>query len=131
MFARKVAARLKPNSLAEFRRLMECEILPQLRRQQGFLHLMILAVRDGSEVATISFWDHEGDVQLYNPSGDPDWLNILDRILAGPPYVKTFDVIGATFHQALVSPEVDGLGQDNVSSLTRIFDWAHSVSNYM
>ena len=35
MFARKVAARLKPNSLTEFTNLMECEILSWLRKQEG------------------------------------------------------------------------------------------------
>jgi hypothetical protein len=59
MFARKVAARLKPNSLPEFVDLMEREILPWLRKQEGFLDLITLAAPDGSEIATISFWDHE------------------------------------------------------------------------
>jgi hypothetical protein len=99
---------------------MECEILPRGSDSNRASSTMILAVRDGSEVATISFWDHEVDVQLYNSSGDSDWPNILDRILAGPPYVKTFDVIGATFHQAIVSPEVEGLGQENVSRNQRV-----------
>jgi hypothetical protein len=55
VFARKVAARLKPNSLVEFSRLMECEILPWLKKQEGFLDLIVLAAPGGIEVATISF----------------------------------------------------------------------------
>jgi len=43
MFARKVAARLKPNSLTEFTNLLEREILPWLREQEGFLDLIIMA----------------------------------------------------------------------------------------
>jgi hypothetical protein len=43
MFARKVAARLKPNSLMEFSSLMECEILSWLQKQEGFLDLIVLA----------------------------------------------------------------------------------------
>jgi len=57
MVARKVAARLKPNSLAEFTNLMEDAILPWLRKQEGFLDLITLAVPGGREVATISFWE--------------------------------------------------------------------------
>jgi hypothetical protein len=49
MFARKVAARLKPNSLTEFTNLMEHEILPWLRKQEGFLDLITLAAPDGLE----------------------------------------------------------------------------------
>ena len=72
MFARKVAARLKPNALGEFTNLMECEILPWLRKQAGFLDLIILAFPEGTEVATISFWDDRGDAQAYDSSGYPD-----------------------------------------------------------
>jgi len=36
MFVRTVGVRLKPNSLTEFANLMECEILPWLRKQEGF-----------------------------------------------------------------------------------------------
>jgi heme-degrading monooxygenase HmoA len=95
MFARKVAARLKPNSLTEFTNLMEREILPWLREQEGFLGLMTLAGTDGSEVATISFWDHKGNVQAYNSGGYPEALKILGELLDGTPYVKTFEVVSS------------------------------------
>jgi hypothetical protein len=105
MFARKVAARLKPNALAEFVSLMEGEILPWLRGQEGFLDLITLAVPDGIEVATISFWDHEGDAQVYNSGAYPEGLKILARLLDGDPYVKTFDVVSSTFQRvALPQP---------------------------
>ena len=35
MFARSVTIRLKPNSIAEFNRTLENEILPLLRKQKG------------------------------------------------------------------------------------------------
>jgi len=102
MFARKVAVRLKPNSLQQFALLMECEILPWLRQQEGFLDLITLAAPDGREVATITFWDHEGNAQAYNSSGYPAALTILEKLLDGVPYVKTFDVVSSTM-QAIVS----------------------------
>jgi hypothetical protein len=103
MFARKVAARLRPESLTEFTNLMECEILPWLRKQEGFLDLIILAAPDGGEVATISFWDHEGDAQAYNSSGYPEVLKILAELLDGAPYVKTFDVVSSTLQKAALA----------------------------
>jgi hypothetical protein len=99
MFARKVAARLKPNALSEFAHLIECEILPWLRKQEGFLDLIILAVPDGIEVATISFWDHKGNAQAYDSSGYPEVLKTLEKLLDGMPYVKTFNVVGSTFQR--------------------------------
>ncbi len=108
MFARKVAARLRPNSVGEFTHLMESEILPWLRKQEGFLDLIILA-RDGGEVATISFWDQEGSAQDYNTSGYPEVLKTLAGLLDGTPYVKTFDVVSSTFQKgAVVRPAKAG-----------------------
>ena len=99
MIARKVSARLKPNSITEFTRLMEREILPWLRAQEGFLDLIILAVPDGGEVATISFWGDERSEQAYNSKGYPEALQTLKRLLDGTPYVKTFDVVSSTFQR--------------------------------
>jgi hypothetical protein len=99
--ARKVAARLKPDSLAEFTNLMEQEILPWLQKQAGFIDLIILAVPDSTEVATISFWENDGNAQFYNSVGYPEASKILEKLLDGTPYVKTFEVVGSTFRGRL------------------------------
>jgi len=104
MFARKVSVRLKPNSFARFTTLMDRDILPWLRKQEGFLHLIILAVTDSSEVATISFWDHKGNAEAYNSIGYPAVLKVLEELLDGVPYVKTYDVLSSTLHDVLTPP---------------------------
>jgi hypothetical protein len=105
MFARKVAARLKPNALSEFTKVMEREILPWLRTQEGFLDLITLAAPDSSEIAAISFWDHEGNAHAYNSIGYPEVLKILGKLLDGTPSVRTFQVVGPTFRKlALARP---------------------------
>jgi hypothetical protein len=96
MFVRKVSALLKPNSVSEFAKLMEREVLPWLRKQKGFLDLIILAVPDGREVATISFWDQPANAEAYNTRGYPEVLEILGGLLDGCPYVKTFEVVSST-----------------------------------
>ena len=110
MFARKVAARLQPNSLKEFTNLIEEEILPWLRTQEGFLDLITLAAPDGSEVATISFWDHEGNAQAFDASGYPEAVKLLAKLLDGVPYVKTFDVVSSTL-QRLADPTAQDAGE--------------------
>jgi len=102
MFARKVAVLLKPNSLQEFTNLVESEILPWLRKQEGFLDLIVLAVRDSREVATISFWDHQANAEAYSASGYPEVVEILKRLLDGMPYLKTFDVVSSTLQRVPV-----------------------------
>jgi hypothetical protein len=98
MVARKVAARLRPNSLARFANLMHCEVLPWLRAQEGFLDLLTLAAPDGREVTTISFWDHPANAYTYDASGYPESLKMLGELIDGSPYVKTFEVLGSTIH---------------------------------
>jgi heme-degrading monooxygenase HmoA len=109
MFVRKVAALLKPNSLPEFTHVIECEILPWLRKQEGFLDVMILAVPDSEEVAVISFWDHQANADAYNTSGYPEVLEILGRLLDSAPYVKTFDVVSSTFDRVTRSSGAEDL----------------------
>jgi hypothetical protein len=98
MFARKVAARLKANSLPEFTNLVEHEILPWLKKQKGFLDLIILAVPDSTEIAALTFWDDKGNAQAYNSTGYPALMKLLEKLLDGKPYVKTFEVVSSTFH---------------------------------
>ena len=104
MFARKVSVRLKPDSLPGFAGLMECKILPWLRQQQGFLDLIVLALPDGSEVATISFWDQERNARVYDATGYPEVVQILQELLDGIPYVKTFEVVSSTFQPPANAP---------------------------
>jgi hypothetical protein len=114
MFARKVAARLKPDSLPQFTNLVNSEILPWLRKQEGFLDLIILADTDSREIATISFWDQKRNAELYSSNGYPEVLKVLEKLLDhGPPYVKTFEVVSSTFQgNALARADSENLIQE-------------------
>jgi heme-degrading monooxygenase HmoA len=83
---------------------MEREILPWLREQEGFLDLITLA--DGSEVTTISFWDHKDNVEACNACGYPAALKQLGDLFEGTTHVKTFDVVTSTFER-LAEPSCD------------------------
>ena len=102
MFARKVAVRLKPDALKKFTSLMDGEIVPWLRTQPGFLDLIILAAPDASEVATISFWKDRTTAHSCDCTHHPQVLKLLENVLDGAPYMKTFDVVASTLHP--VSP---------------------------
>lgn len=119
MFVRTVGVRLKPDSLTEFANLMECEILPWLRKHKGFLHLITLAARDGREVATISFWDREGNARACNSSGYPVALKNLENLLDGTPSFKTFNVVTSTFQSAapLQPSDTDHRGGDRYDTI--------------
>ena len=108
MYARKVSVLLKPNSLSEFVNLIEREIFPWLRKQEGFMDLIVLAGRDGGEVASISFWDHQANAEAYETSAYPQVLEILKRLLDGKPYLKTFDVVSSTLQRVTLFQPPEG-----------------------
>jgi heme-degrading monooxygenase HmoA len=99
MFVRKVSVRLKSNALRQFTNLMECEILPWLRTQEGFLELITLAGSGGCEIQVLSFWDHERNAKAFNTSGYTTVFRILDALLDGAPRVKTFEVVSSTLKE--------------------------------
>jgi hypothetical protein len=96
MFVRKVSVRLKSNALKQFTNLMESEILPWLRTQEGFSGLITLAVTGGTEIQALSFWDHERNAQAFNAGGYTTVLKILEALLDGIPRVKTFELVTST-----------------------------------
>ena len=66
MFARKVSALLKPNSVSQFAKLMEvrgASLAAKAKRISGFNHS---GRPDGNEVATISFWDQPASAEAYS-----------------------------------------------------------------
>ena len=57
MYARHVAVRLKPNTLSDFTKTFETNVLPILRRQKGFQDEITFATPGGTDVVAISMWD--------------------------------------------------------------------------
>lgn len=99
MFARNVSMNLKPNTLTEFLKTMENEIVPLLRKQKGFQDEITLSVPRRSEVVAISFWDQKENAQTYQSSGYPEVLKILKKVLDGTPQVRTFEVVSSTLQK--------------------------------
>ncbi len=98
MFARNVAIHLKPNTLSEFTRKIENEVLPILRRQAGFQDEFVLSTPGGMDVIAISLWDTKEHAEAYNTTGYPEVLKSLNQVLDGAPRVRVSDVISSTLH---------------------------------
>ncbi len=99
MFARNVSLRLKPNTLSEFTRIFDKEVLPMLQKQSGFRDEILFAVPGGLDVVAISLWDTKDYAEAYNTAGYPEVLKILDKVLDGTPKVQISDVISSTIHK--------------------------------
>jgi quinol monooxygenase YgiN len=106
MFARTVRMELKPNSAAEFTRLLEKEILPTLQKQQGFRDEIAFVPTDGKEAVAISLWAEKEHADSYHRSAYPEVAKTLAKVIVGVPRVETLEVCNSTLHKITVRQAV-------------------------
>jgi hypothetical protein len=100
MFTRNVTMKLKANCAIEFTRLIENDILPILRKQQGFRDEITFVATERSEAMAISFWETKDNAEAYYRStGYAEILKTLENVLEGAPTVETFVLAISTFHK--------------------------------
>ena len=99
MFARIVAMQLKPNTRQEFTQLLEGQIIPALRKQQGFTDEMLFVDPGGPEVIAISLWDSKQSAETYNRTTYPEVIKTLEKVIERTPEVRTLEVAYSTFHK--------------------------------
>jgi len=96
MFARNVSIRLKANSLSDFSRTLEKEVLPVLRKQKGFTDEITLSNPDSPDVIAISLWEDKASAEAYNTDTYPQVLKTFADVIDGTPKVQTFEVVTST-----------------------------------
>lgn len=99
MFARTVRMQLKPNSVPEFTMMVEREVIPLLRKQQGFKDEITFVPSDGKEAVAISLWEQKENAEAYNRGTYPDVLKALGKVVEGTPQVQTSEVSNSTWHK--------------------------------
>ena len=98
MFTRRVIMGIKADSAAEFARIVESRILPQLRGQKGCRYEDSSITPALSEAVINSYWDTEECAEAYNGSAYLDGLKALAGVADGAPQVETFHISSSTFH---------------------------------
>ena len=102
MFARNLSIHLKSNMLSDYTRTFEKDILPLLRKQNGFRDEITFAGPGGVDVTAISLWENKYDAEAYNTNTYPEVLNTMARFIDGTPKVQTSDVVTSTCHKIAV-----------------------------
>jgi hypothetical protein len=102
MFARNVSFHLKSNMLSDFTRTFDKDILPVLRKQNGFKDEITFSSPGGIDVTAISLWDNKTSAENYNTNAYPEVLKAMARFIEGTPKVQTSDVVNSTFHKVAV-----------------------------
>lgn len=99
MYARNVTLHLKANSAPEFTRMLETDVLPVLRRQNGFRDEITFVSPNGTEALAISLWEKQENADAYSRDTYPAVLQSLAKVVDGSPRVEAFEVANSTFHK--------------------------------
>src|SRR5207253_11401566 len=80
MFARNVTLRVKPNHVKEVTAKIEKEILPILRKANGFRD-QITMFRENDETVGISLWNNKAELDAYTKDTDPQVVKLLEPFI--------------------------------------------------
>jgi hypothetical protein len=99
MYARNVSISLKPNTASEFTQMFEKDILPILRKQNGFKDEITFLGANGKDAIAISLWDRKESAEAYSRDTYPQVLKGLAKVVDGTPEVHAYEVANSTFHK--------------------------------
>jgi len=88
-FARNVHFQIKSGKETEFNNLFEKEVLPILRKQDGFQEEVTLVNPKGAHF--ISLWDNRKNAETYEKATYPQVLAKLTPCIVGTPNVETYE----------------------------------------
>jgi len=98
MYARNLSLRLKANTGAAFTKQVENDVLPLLRKQNGFKDEITFLGKDNRAVA-ISLWDNKETADAYGRDTYPAVLKSLETVVEGTPTMDAYEVSNSTWHR--------------------------------
>jgi len=104
MYARNLTLHLKANTAAEFTRTMEKDVLPVLRKQNGFKDEITFVAASRNEAVAISLWDKKESAEKYARDTYPQVLKSMEKVVEGTPELDAYEVSNSTFHKIAAAP---------------------------
>jgi len=102
MFARNVTLHVKPNQSKEVASKIEKEVLPILRKANGFRDLITMS-RENDETVGVSLWNTKEEAEAYSKNTFGQVSKILEPLIIGTPEVRSYDVSGSTSHKFIAN----------------------------
>lgn len=99
MIARKVNVVFKPEMSKDFLTKVQTEVLPLLRKQEGFLDQFVFLGPDKKMGLSITLWDRKENMEKYHTNVFPQVTKTVEMMLEGTPKVETFEVPVSTMHR--------------------------------
>ncbi|HUP01506.1 MAG TPA: hypothetical protein VM737_08305 [Gemmatimonadota bacterium] len=93
-YTRNVRFDIMPGKGQEFKNTMEREILPLMKKQEGFRGE--LALVNENRAIGISLWDNREHAEEYRTKTYPKVLETLKPVIHGTPSVETYDLAATT-----------------------------------
>jgi hypothetical protein len=106
MFARKVSMQLKLGASSQFKEKIDNEIIPELRKQKGFLDEITFLYPNGKEVHAFSLWETAEDAEAYNRQSYPALAKTMAPLIEGIVRIQTYEVLNSTIHKAVAAMSV-------------------------
>jgi heme-degrading monooxygenase HmoA len=103
MHARNLTFNLKADKAGEFTRTVEKDVLPVMRKQNGFKDIITFVSASRNEAVSISLWDKKESAEAYNRDTYPQVLKSLDKVVEGTPNIHAFEVSNSTYHNIAAS----------------------------
>jgi quinol monooxygenase YgiN len=88
-FARNVQFQIKSGKETELNSVFENEVLPILRKQEGFHEVVTLV--NPKDAQYISLWDTRKNAETYEKATYPALLGKLTAFIVGTPRVETYE----------------------------------------
>ena len=89
-FVRNVQFQVKRGKIDEFTRTLNNDVIPALKRHDGFNHEF--AMVNGDRALGISIWKDRASAAKYETAGYPAVLEKLSPVIEGTPKVDTYEL---------------------------------------
>ena len=106
MFSRILTMHPKTSSITQLTTTLEQQVLPELRKQEGFKDEIFFLSPDTKDAVVITFWDRKENAESYNRTAYPQMLQTVKDLLEEAPQVKTYDIVSSTFAKTAVKATV-------------------------
>jgi len=99
MFVRNLSMHLRPNSLAAFNKAFADVVLPDLRKQPGFVDELAFVNDNYNHITAISLWESRETADAYQASGHAFAMAALEKVIAGDAKTRTSSVVSCTIRE--------------------------------
>jgi quinol monooxygenase YgiN len=89
-FVRNVQFQVKHGKIGEFTKMLNTDVIPTLRKHDGFNHEF--AMVNGDRALGVSIWKDRASAEKYQSSGYQKVLETLAPVIEGTPKVDTYEM---------------------------------------